>query len=84
MSADLREDRWQSLVQGAFLLEEQLGRVAGEPPSPEERQRRVRELLDGLLEVFPSAVDPVDDFEGYAVRRLLLALSRSLDVTALR
>ena len=32
------------------------------------------ERLDSTLEIFPAGTDPVEDFEGYAVRRLLLAL----------
>jgi hypothetical protein len=35
-------------------------------------------MLESFLEVFPSSVDPVDDFEGYAIRRVLLALRRAL------
>ena len=56
------EDRWRHLVHAAFLLEEQAaegGAIA---------------LLDSALEVFTAEIDPVEDFEGYAVRRLLLAL----------
>jgi hypothetical protein len=83
MSADLHEndgrtDRWQSLVAGAFLLEETLTskeaavREAGAIP-PALR------YLESLLEVFPSSVDPLEDFEGYAVRRMALALRRALE-----
>jgi hypothetical protein len=67
----MREDRWQHLLHTAFLLEEEA--------SLEERQRRVKVLLGSLLEVFPSSVDPVDDFEGYAVRRLAQVLLRTLE-----
>ena len=68
-----RQDRWQNLVHGAFLLDEGLA------STPEQdRLHRTSEMLDSFLEVFPSSVDPVDDFEGYAVRRLLLALRRAL------
>ena len=65
MAADGRaaaEDRWRHLVQGAFLLEEQASTGAAIA------------LLDSALEVFTPEIDPVEDFEGYAVRRLLLAL----------
>lgn len=65
-----RTDRWQSLVAGAFRLEEALA-----PAGP----RAVLDYLDNLLEVFPSSVDPVEDFEGYAVRRMVLALRRALE-----
>ncbi|HEY0840028.1 MAG TPA: hypothetical protein VGD74_07565 [Vulgatibacter sp.] len=39
---------------------------------------RALEFLNGVLEVFPSSIDPVDDFEGYAVRRMALALRETL------
>jgi hypothetical protein len=39
---------------------------------------RLQEVLDSLLEVFPSSLDPVEDFEGFAVRRLAQALRRQL------
>lgn len=58
-----REDRWQHLVTAAALLEQ--GADADE-------------LLASALEVFSRSVDPVEDFEGYAVRRFLLALEDSL------
>jgi hypothetical protein len=70
-----REDRWGHLVHAAFLLEEARG---GPEDAPAERLRRVRATLDSLLEVFPPEVDPVDDFEGYALRRLAQALQRAL------
>jgi len=66
----MREDRWQNLVQSAFRLEEQLG--------TDNREQHVRALLDNVLEVFDSRVDPLEDFEGYAVRRLAQALHRAL------
>ncbi|PTL79422.1 hypothetical protein [Vitiosangium sp. GDMCC 1.1324] len=73
-----RTDRWQSLVAGAFLLEETLtgkegagGGAGAIPPT--------LSYLDNLLEVFPSSLDPVEDFEGYAVRRMVLALRRALE-----
>jgi hypothetical protein len=62
-----RTDRWAHLVSGAFNLEEQGGR----PPNALEAMVR---YLDSVLEVFPSGIDPVDDFEGYAVRRMAVAL----------
>ncbi len=63
-----RQDRWQHLVAGAFALDEGEG----------DREARVRALLESVLEVFPESIDPVEDFEGYAVRRLALALRRKL------
>jgi hypothetical protein len=65
-----RTDRWQSLVAGAFRLEEALPSAS---PLP------VVQYLDNLLEVFPSSLDPLEDFEGYAVRRMALALRRALE-----
>lgn len=67
----MREDRWQNLVTGAFHLEE----APGAKPSREDALR----YLDSILEVFPPSVDPVEDFEGYAVRRMALALRRALE-----
>ena len=77
----MREDRWQHLLHAAFLLEEEdsAARARGDTTGMEERQRRVQRLLDSLLEVFPSSLDPVDDFEGYAVRRLAQVLLRTLE-----
>jgi hypothetical protein len=74
-----REDRWQNLAGSAFWLEDQLARRPSSALYQEERRHLVRALLDNLLEVFPDTLDPVEDFEGYAVRRLSLALRRSLE-----
>ncbi|HET9452586.1 MAG TPA: hypothetical protein VFO83_16970 [Aggregicoccus sp.] len=73
----MREDRWLHMVHAALLLEEQL--VQEHPVSAQERRRRVELLLGSLLEVFPSSLDPVDDFEGFAVRKLAQALQRALE-----
>jgi hypothetical protein len=73
----MREDRWQHMVHAALLLEEQLGQQ--DLAAAQERRRRVQALLDSLLEVFPSSLDPVDDFEGFAVRKLAQALQRALE-----
>lgn len=77
----MREDRWQHLIHTSFLLEEEDGgsQAAQGTPGREERQRRAKLLLGSLLEVFPSSLDPVEDFEGYAVRRLTQALLRTLE-----
>ena len=74
----MREDRWQHLLHTSLLLDEEDG-VAQATPGREERQRRAKLLLGSLLEVFPSSLDPVDDFEGYAVRKLAQALLRTLE-----
>lgn len=76
----MREDRWQHLLHTALLLDDDGATLAlGGTPEREERQRRVKLLLGSLLEVFPSSLDPVDDFEGYSVRRLAQALLRTLE-----
>ena len=62
-----KEDRWQHLVTGAFRLDEAISQ--GVAPGP-----AMLELLDSALEVFTPGLDPLEDFEGYAVRRLLLSL----------
>ncbi len=36
------------------------------------------DYLESTLEVFPSSVDPVEDFEGYAVRRMVQGLLAAL------
>lgn len=71
-----RDDRWQNLVTGAFHLDDELAsvRVRGSVA----RRRRAIEYLDSILEVFPADLDPVEDFEGYAVRRLAQSLRRAL------
>ena len=51
---------------------------AAGPLAAEERLRRVKAMLDSLLEVFPASIEPVDDFEGFALRRLAQALRRTL------
>lgn len=65
-----RTDRWQHLVTCAFLLEE---------TPPERTDAAARVFLRSVLEVFERDIDPVDDFEGYAVRRLATSLLRALD-----
>lgn len=66
------DNRWANLVNTAFLLD-QLPRRSG----PEGLQSALT-MIQSALEVFPPSIDPVEDFEGYAVRRLLLALLESL------
>lgn len=63
------DDRWQHLVSAAFRLDETEGN---------RRLAAALSLLDSALEVFPPSIDPVDDFQGYAVRRALLALRAAL------
>jgi hypothetical protein len=60
MTKEIREDRWQHLLSAALSV--------GEAQEPgREMERRVT----SLLEVFSSDLDPVDDFEAYAVRRFV-------------
>jgi hypothetical protein len=73
----MREDRWQNVVHAALLLEEQAAQLS--PESAQARRLQVQLLLGSLLEVFPSSVDPVEDFEGFAVRKLAQALKRALE-----
>lgn len=76
MDEPSRNDRWQNLVSRAFLLEEQLrGARSAVPPSG---LKAAMDYLESTLEVFPSSVDPVDDFEGYAVRRMAQGLLTAL------
>jgi hypothetical protein len=70
-----RDDRWAHLVSAAFRLDESA-------PLPDEEQRRkLLSVLDSALEVFPAGIEPTEDLEGYAVRRLLLALRARLEAT---
>jgi hypothetical protein len=64
-------ERWKHLVNAAFRLEERS--TSAENPNDE-----VLILIDSALEVFASELDPISDFEGYAVRRLLLALRQAV------
>jgi hypothetical protein len=74
----MREDRWQNVVHAALLLEDRLAlRPPGRSPDAADL-REAQVLLASLLEVFPSSLDPVDDFEGFAVRKLAQALQRAL------
>jgi hypothetical protein len=66
------DNRWANLVNAAFLLDQ-----TPRKPGPEGRQPALS-MIESALEVFPPSIDPVDDFEGYAVRRLLLALKAAL------
>lgn len=71
-----RDDRWQNLVTGAFHLDDELGSVRSR--GAVARRRLAIEYLDSVLEVFPADLDPVEDFEGYAVRRLAQSLRRAI------
>lgn len=64
-----RSQRWQHLINAAFHLGEVEAKGA---------ERALAAAVDSGLEVFGHQIDPVDDFEGYAVRRFLLALREAL------
>jgi hypothetical protein len=66
--------RWAALTGGAFRLDE-----LGQPS-----QADVLAMLDTVLEVFDAKIDPVDDFEGAAVRRFALSLRRALGPSSAR
>lgn len=76
MEEQARTDRWQNLVSRAFLLEEQL-QTSGGTARPDGVKAAVA-YLESTLDVFPSSVDPVEDFEGYAVRRMVQGLLAAL------
>lgn len=70
-----RDARWTHLLNSAFHLDEVQARGAS------ERTCAVRDSLESALELFPGS-DPLEDFEGYAVRRLLLSVRRALEPDA--
>lgn len=74
----MRDDRWQNLVKTAFRLDEQRAAEGGRPLTPEQRAQHVRGVLESVLEVFPAQLDPVEEFEAFAVRRFVQALHRGL------
>lgn len=72
-----RVDRWQNLVSGAFRLSEAAGRGVDACAGACADQAAL-DYLDNVLEVFGPGIDPVEDWEGYAVRRMALALREAL------
>lgn len=71
-----RDDRWANVAKTAFLLNELC--TVQPDASLDARLVHVRAAVHSLLEVFPSSVDPLEDFEGYAVRRWVVSLDRAL------
>jgi hypothetical protein len=71
----MASERWRHLCQTAFQLED----LREEGPAA---AGAALALVDSALEVFTSRIDPTDDLEGYAVRRLLLALRPTLSELA--
>ena len=72
LSPKVRVDRWQHLVTMAFHLDES---------HPEVAAAEARSLLRSVLEVFPRGIEPIDDFEAFAVRRLAASLLRALEAS---
>ena len=72
MTTESRTDRWQHLVQGAFLLDE------AATQGPDAARAQAERFLESVLEVFPHGTDPLEDFEGYSVRRAAQALKTAL------
>ncbi|HOX42982.1 MAG TPA: hypothetical protein PK668_05270 [Myxococcota bacterium] len=70
-----RDDRWQHLVSGAFLLDE---------AEPQAALHELRAYLHSVLEVFPRGLEPPEDFEAYAVRRMAGAILRALESASRR
>lgn len=62
-------------MEAAFHLNDRFTRLA---PGA-QRHEATREAILSLLEVFPGALDPVDDYPAYSVRRLLLAMVAALE-----
>ena len=60
-----QEDRWQAMVRGARILDG----VRNVPAIPR--------LLETVLAVFPE-VAPTDDYAGYAVRQMCLAILQAV------
>lgn len=73
---DDADARWTHLMNAAFHLQQEEGREPSLKTSL--RQSLIRESLDSALEAFPPA-EPLDDYAGFAVRRLLLALRQHLE-----
>ena len=66
-AAGANQPRWQHLAQAAFLLEEHAAK-------PDRSAQGMLAPIESALELFTAGIDPVEDFEGYAVRRMLLAV----------
>ena len=60
------DDRWQHLCTISELIAEARQDSGG--------LAEVALLLESVLEVFPSSLDPVSDFEGFSVRQFTKAL----------
>jgi hypothetical protein len=76
-----RNDRWQHLC----LITERIDRLSAEIKQGQDRARAMAELdalLESVTEVFSKDVDPVGDFEGYAVRQLVKAIRGWVEVSA--
>lgn len=71
-------ERWGKLLE----LSEQIATLDAGGSAARPRQV-LAELRSALLEIdcmFPRSIDPVDDLEGYCVRRFSKALLKALDL----
>jgi hypothetical protein len=70
-------DRWNRLI----ALSEDVATIDARDGgrSPTVALDEVRSALVQIEELFPRSIDPVDDLEGYCVRRLAKSLLRVLD-----
>ena len=71
-----RSDRWQSLIHASEHITFASSR--DDFARSQESGFVVLEQVRSLKEIFGPALDPVDDFEGYAVRQLLKSLEAVL------
>lgn len=84
----ISKNRWEHLIEIAFQLAESIDELdmgeagaadqADEPQASRKRVAGALEALDALLEAFPGSIDPVEDVEGYGVRRMAVSLRRAL------
>lgn len=63
-------EKWKHLIYAAETLSER-----GRNP---HSIRKVVECLNSIEEVFPKTLDPIEDFEGFALRQFVKALKSSL------
>ncbi len=72
--------RWEHLIEITFQLSEELDLLESgeEAAGRDEKLAKARECLDDLIEVFGPEIDPIDDLNSYALRRLAVVLRRVL------
>lgn len=67
----LNADRWHQMIDGAELVSTRIGQLED---CPQAHLDHAIEYLESVLEAFPSSIDPVQDLEGYAIRRMARAV----------